>query len=104
MIKQISPEEAARLLESGASLVDIREASERAAGLIPGSRHAPLSVLETAELTPTEQPVIFHCRSGGRTTTNAERLRQKAGGDDVYLLAGGIEAWRAAGLPVQRPE
>ncbi len=45
-----SPEKAKQLLDSGAILVDIREADEHAREKIPGARHLPLSKLEEMEL------------------------------------------------------
>jgi hypothetical protein len=44
-------------------------------------------------------PIIFHCRSGMRTASNAGRLKEAAP-CEAYMLAGGIEAWKQAGLPV----
>jgi rhodanese-related sulfurtransferase len=102
--KEITPAEDAALVKSGALLVDVRETPERESGVIPGAAHAPLTILERTALgAQPGQAVIFHCRSGGRTTMNAAALKAKAGACDTYLLKGGIEAWRAAGLPVQRP-
>jgi rhodanese-related sulfurtransferase len=43
--------------------------------------------------------VIFHCRAGKRTADNAERLRQAAQ-CEAYIVEGGIEGWKKAGLPV----
>jgi rhodanese-related sulfurtransferase len=101
---EITPAEAAVLVSNGALLVDIREAPERESGLIPGAAHLPLSALDAMVLdAPPGQPVIFHCKGGGRTAANAVALQAKVGGRDTYLLKGGIEAWRAAGLPVARP-
>lgn len=98
----ISPARAAELLRtSEALLVDIREAGERAREHVPGSAHLPLSRLEAAELALRQgRPVIFHCASGGRTAQNAARLAARAGGCEAYVVAGGIAAWKRAGLPV----
>ncbi len=102
--REISPAVAAALVREGALMVDIRETPERAAGAIPGAAHAPLSSLAAASIPAKPgQAVIFHCKAGGRTQQNAQALRLKAGDCDAYLLAGGIEAWRAAGLPIERP-
>ena len=102
--KPISATEAHALVNNGALLVDIREAPERETGVIPGAVHAPLSALDRARLdTGPGQAVVFHCRSGGRTTHHAAALKAVAGSAEAYLLQGGIEAWRAAGLPVERP-
>jgi rhodanese-related sulfurtransferase len=100
----ITPAEAAVLVNNGALLVDIRETPEREAGVIPGAAHVPLSALQTAPLDAGPgQPVIFHCKGGPRTVNNAAALAAKAGGHVAYLLQGGIDAWRAAGLPVEQP-
>jgi rhodanese-related sulfurtransferase len=93
----ITPSEAKRLIERGATLVDIRDAPERARERIPGSRHRPLS--ELTELDGATAPVIFHCRAGKRTAGNAGQL-EAAAGCEAYLLEGGIEGWKQAGLPV----
>lgn len=89
---------ARRLLDEGAVLVDVREPDERAREHIPGTRHAPLSALGRIE-APGAKAVIFHCRSGARTGANAARLGEAAG-CEAYLLEGGLEAWKRAGLPV----
>ena len=90
--------QAKRLIDEGAILVDIREADERAREHVPGSRHTALSRLSAID-SATSKAVVFHCRSGARTAANAGRLAQAAG-CDAYLLQGGIEAWKKAGLPV----
>jgi rhodanese-related sulfurtransferase len=102
MLKTITPEAAARLLrEDGATLVDVREPDEHARARIPGARNLPLSRLEEAELAVHEgKPVLFHCRSGARTAGNAQRLVAKAGLVEAYVVEGGLDAWKRAGLPV----
>ncbi len=103
--REISPAEAADLVRQGALLVDIREAPERQSGFIPGAAHAPLSSIAAARIAAAPgQPIIFHCKGGGRTKMNAAALKRKAGSCEVFLLQGGIEEWRAAGLPVDLPK
>jgi rhodanese-related sulfurtransferase len=47
------------------------------------------------------KPVIFHCRSGARTQANAAQLADKFGAScEAFVVEGGIDAWRKAGLPV----
>jgi len=101
-LQAISPDEAKRLLDDGAILVDIREADERARERITGSRHLPLSKLNEAGLAAHDgKPVLFHCKSGGRTFANAPRLAAKlSAGCEGYIVAGGIDAWKKAGLAV----
>jgi rhodanese-related sulfurtransferase len=102
MLKTISPEAAATLLrQGGATLVDVREPDEHARERIPGARNLPLSTLEEAELAVHDgKPVLFHCRSGARTQGHAQRLAAKAGLCEAYVVEGGLEAWKRAGLPV----
>ena len=103
--KTITPGAAAALVENGALLVDIRENAERQSGVIPNAAHAPLSALQACEIPAVPgQPVIFHCKSGGRTGLNAAALAGKVSGCETYLLEGGIDAWRSQGLPVAQPE
>lgn len=92
-------------MNQGALLIDIRSAQERAREHIPGSQHAPLETLEANGL-PREAAagVIFHCRSGNRTQLNAATLAKSAGSaspDSVYILEGGLDAWKRAGLEVE---
>ena len=98
----VTPEKARHLLNQGAILVDIREADERARERIAGARHLPLSKLDEADLAlHNGKPVIFHCRSGARTLANSARLAARAGEScEAYVVEGGLDAWRKAGLPV----
>lgn len=100
-LKTISPAEAAALIKQGAVLVDIREANERAREQISGAQHLPLSALDHAANIDGAQAVIFHCRSGMRTQSNAEALRCKAGDAEAYFVEGGLDAWKKAGLPLK---
>ena len=101
-LKTVSPQQARQLLNDGGILVDIREADEHARERIASARHLPLSGLENADIELQRgTPVIFHCRSGARTQANASRLEAFAGEDcEAFVVEGGIDAWRKAGLPV----
>lgn len=103
-MKKISPAEAKALIDQGAVLVDIREADERARASIAGSAHMPLSKIDTFKAAPATQGqvVVFHCKGGNRTAVNAAKLQEKAQ-CEAYVLDGGIDAWRAAGLPLASP-
>ena len=97
----VSLAEAKRLLEEGAVLVDVRERDEHAREKMPGARHLSLSKLDQADFAlPRGKPLLFYCRSGARTLANAGRLAAKAGGSEAYIVAGGIDAWKKAGLSV----
>jgi rhodanese-related sulfurtransferase len=96
----ITPQRAAELVRSGAVLVDIREADEHARERITGARHHPLSAFNgKTPARPGDQVLIFHCRSGARTLANAAQLAA-ASECQSYILEGGLEAWKKAGLPV----
>ena len=101
--KTITPQEARRLVADGAVLIDVREADERARERIPGSHHLPLSKLDEADVAAHRgQAVIFHCRSGARTQAQGARLAAKTGeACETYLVSGGLDAWRKAGLPTE---
>lgn len=101
-LPKINAAEASRLVEQGAVLVDIREADEFARENIAGAHHLPLSRLrETALALKQGKPVIFHCKSGARTGMNASRLAQKVNGAcQAFILEGGLDAWKRAGLPL----
>ena len=97
-LQTIDPARARRLIDEGAVLIDIRDPDEHARERVPGARNRPLAKLETLQVGGANA-VIFHCRSGARTAANAARL---AGSTDcqAYILEGGIDAWKKAGLPV----
>jgi rhodanese-related sulfurtransferase len=95
-IRTINAPEAARMLEDGARLVDIRTRDEHAREKIPASTCQPLDALVPMH---SDTPVIFHCRTGNRTRANADRLAKVCDGE-FFILEGGIDAWKAANLPV----
>lgn len=100
-LKSVSPERAREMIDGGAVLVDIREADEHMREKIPGARHLPVSAVDSGEsegFHPGET-VIFHCRTGMRTTANAEKLRELTD-CEAFLVEGGINEWKKAGLPV----
>ena len=99
-MKTIAPHAAARLIEQGALLVDIREPSEHAQQRIAGSANLPLDQLPGLLPAVSGRPVIFHCLGGKRTAMNAGRLAGCVN-CEAYLLEGGLEGWKQAGLPVQ---
>ena len=93
----ISPAQAQRLVDGGARLIDIRSADEFARVRLPRAENRPLDRLDTIA---HDGPVVFHCKSGMRTAANAERLARAASGE-AYIVAGGLDGWRKAGLAVE---
>ena len=99
-LKHISAKDARKLVDDGAMLIDIREQNEYAAENIPGARNHPLSRMGVP-LNDAPPVIVFHCKSGARTRMN-ERALANCTDAETYILDGGIEAWKAAGLPVKR--
>jgi rhodanese-related sulfurtransferase len=93
----ITPAEAKRLIAQGATLIDIRETDEHAREHIAVAQNRPLGTL--TDLGSVSGPIIFHCRAGKRTTDNGSKLAQAAK-CQAFILEGGIEGWKQAGLPV----
>jgi len=84
-----------------AVVLDVRTPQEFATGSLPGARNVPADKLgEKLPDIKKDKPVIVVCASGGRAGRAAAQIR--AGGHaEVYVLAGGIAAWRDAGLPIR---
>ena len=101
-LKHINAVEAKTLVDQGAMLVDIREDHEYDDENIPAARNAPLSRIAGMEISGAPA-VVFHCKSGARTRMNAAALAACTDAE-VYILDGGIEAWKAAGFPVRRSQ
>ena len=100
-LQTISPERAAELVRRGAVLIDIREADEHARERIPGARHHALSRMDAESPARSgDEVLVFHCRSGARTRGHAARLSAAAATCEAYILDGGLNAWKKAGLPV----
>jgi rhodanese-related sulfurtransferase len=103
-IAKISPSEARRRIADGSAvLVDIREPMEHARESIPGALSRPLSTIDPANdfASHTSAPaVIFHFLTGKRTGDNEARLGN-CSAPEVFLLEGGLNAWKSAGLPTQ---
>ena len=83
-------------------LIDVREQWEYDEGHIPGITLIPMSEIETrlSEI-PQDKTVIVTCRSGNRSGQVHAFLEQN-GFDNTHNMAGGILAWEAAGLDVER--
>ena len=101
-VEDLTPEEVAKGMAEGRYLlVDVREPNEVAVEAYPGAVVVPLSSFDPEDLPdPQGKQVVFACRSGKRSVTAS--LAAQAGGlaYDKHL-AGGIIAWKAAGLPTK---
>ncbi|HYH92848.1 MAG TPA: rhodanese-like domain-containing protein [Candidatus Saccharimonadales bacterium] len=86
----------------GPLLVDVREATEFADVRAPGAALVPMSefAARAGEL-PKDRPLLMVCHLGGRSAAAAGFLL-RSGWTDVHNVAGGMDAWERAGLPVRR--
>ena len=103
-ITEISAEEArAQVARGEAVLIDVREESDWRSGHAEGARHLSKGVieLEIEEQVPDpNQPIICYCGGGSRSALATDAV-QKMGYTNVRSLAGGLRAWKAAGLPTE---
>jgi rhodanese-related sulfurtransferase len=95
-----SPHEVFRLLASDEiQLVDVRTSHEHEAGHIAGTARIELGELTArAEEIDRARPVVFYCRSGGRSAMATEAFAQA--GYDAHNMVGGMLEWDAQGLPI----
>ena len=102
-VHDLTPAEVARGLTEGKMvLVDVREPQEIAAERIAGSTFAPLSMFDPEQLPdPQGRTVVFVCGSGIRSVKASEAAQAAGFPYDAHLM-GGLKAWKAAGLPVER--
>ena len=99
----LEPAEVARLLaEDAIVLIDVREPNEYAQVHIPGAVLVPLSQFDPHTLPDAGgKRIVFHCGIGGRSA-KAVAACERAGVSIDSHMRGGIQAWIAAGLPVER--
>ena len=102
-MKTISPAELQSLLTTDVDIVDVRDADEWKTGHVPGARLVPLDLLRADPVGAlSRDDVVFVCARGGRSA-QAATLALQIGKRTVYHVNGGMDAWRAAGLPVVVP-
>jgi rhodanese-related sulfurtransferase len=110
-LMRLPPAQALATMRAGAVIVDIRPAEQRDRdGHLPGARVIPRNVLEwradprsehcDPDVAHTERPVILVCDEGYQSSLAAATLRRF--GLDATDVIGGVQAWRAEGLPLDR--
>ncbi|MFL5503062.1 MAG: rhodanese-like domain-containing protein [Gemmatimonadaceae bacterium] len=104
-VREVDVDTTRRKLESGeATVVDVREESEWAAGHARGAQHLGKGVIERdiEERVPDKNAeLILYCGGGFRSALSADNL-QRMGYTNVASMAGGWRAWQAAGAPIER--
>ncbi len=107
-IQEVSIQDADSAINAADVLIDVREDLEYAAGHIPGAVHMSRGMLEfkmgmNPALQSRDLNVVLYCRTSGRAALAAAALKEM-GYLNVHSIAGGFEAWNAAGKPVAKPE
>ncbi len=91
-----------RIRDGEVVVVDVREDFEHATERIDGAHHLPLGRITREQVRQIcgDKPVVFQCRTGKRSVDAALKFGEP--GEQVFHLAGGIEAWKNKGLPTIR--
>lgn len=100
----LSPLDARQRQADGALMVDIRQADEFLREHIPQSQLYSLSERATEQpgiTLSTDKTVIFYCLSGMRCEQYAKQIEALVPLQSAFLLEGGLNAWKKAGLPVE---
>ena len=87
-----------------AVVIDVCAADEYSAGHVVGAKNVPLADLEARLPVVVKNkalPLIMVCASGARAA-RAAAVAQKLGYANAQVLSGGIKAWSAAGMPVEK--
>ncbi len=101
LAKEVSVEEAAKLRDSGAFMLDVREQSEWDQFHIPGATLVPLGTLpDKLDTLPKDKDIVVVCRTG-RRSAEARDILLKAGFTNVTSMAGGVTDWQSRGLPIE---
>lgn len=98
----VAPNEAIRLMNGGAVLVDLRSANNFKDGHIAGARNVPGDQLLTDPKVLDKfaaKSLVLYCDDGVATGA-AIRALTRAGAKDVFSLRGGLSAWKQENLPV----
>lgn len=106
-IHEVTLEDAQAAIEQADVLIDVREADEFAAGHLPGAVLMPRGLLEfklsgSPALSGRDLKVVLYCKTSGRAALAAQAM-QSMGYLNVSSIAGGFDAWAAAGKLVVKP-
>ena len=106
-IQEISIDQAEAVAREADLLIDVRESDEFASGHLPGAVHMSRGMLEfkmsaNPELAARDLKIVLYCKTSGRAALAALQLKEM-GYLNVRSIAGGIDAWIAAGKPVVKP-
>ena len=106
-VQEVDVQSAEQAIREADVLIDVREADEFAAGHLPGAVHMSRGLLEfklsnSPELASRDLAIVLYCKTSGRAALAACALHDM-GYLNVRSIAGGFDAWAAAGKPVAAP-
>jgi rhodanese-related sulfurtransferase len=107
-VQEVSADAALQAIRDADVLVDVREADEYASGHLAGAVHISRGMLEfkfsaNPALQSRDIKVVLYCKTSGRAALAAAALHDM-GYLNVQSIAGGFDAWAAAGKPVAKPD
>ncbi|MDD2925706.1 rhodanese-like domain-containing protein [Rhodoferax sp.] len=107
-VQEIPVDAAEQAVRDADVLVDVRESDEFAAGHLPGAIHISRGLLEfrfsgMPALQSRDLKIVLYCKTSGRAALAAAALHDM-GYLNVQSIAGGYDAWVAAGKPVAKPQ
>jgi phage shock protein E len=111
-VKHVEAPEAAKLLTEAAkspappiAVIDVRTPEEFAEGHLKGAQNVDIAspdfAKNLAKLDPSKTYLV-HCAAGGRSTRSLSVL-EKLGFKSIIHLDGGLNGWKKAGLPLEKP-
>ncbi len=106
-VLEISVDQAVTAIQTCDVLIDVREADEYAAGHLPGAIHMSRGMLEfklasNPKMQSRDLNIVLYCKTSGRAALSAKSLAEM-GYTHVQSIAGGVDAWLAAGHEVYKP-
>ncbi len=102
--RNITVEQMKQHIDDGYEIVDVRDDWEWNRGHIPGARHVVLNdILKRPQEHKFRDRTVFVCAVGSRSAIASE-MAVALGTKDVVNLMGGTDAWRKAGLPLEKPD
>ncbi|MBP8183446.1 MAG: sulfurtransferase [Rhodoferax sp.] len=107
-VQEVAMSDAEQAIRAADVLVDVREADEFSAGHLAGAVHISRGMLEfkfsgSPALQARDLRIVLYCKTSGRAAL-AGAVLQDMGYLNVQSLAGGFDAWVAAGKPVAKPD
>ena len=103
-VRQVEVDEARKLMQAGALVIDVRERAAYAAAHLPGALQIPLEALPNSLATieaAGASSIVVYCGDGSTRGLAAAHLLTQAGFVQTVNMRAGLDGWRRAGLPTR---